>query len=148
VRRQKAEVGKKEEKMANRIAQTPMVTFGETTSFTGTLRFKEAVTIRGKFKGTIESGGDLVVDKGAVVEADHVNVRSVTVKGRLTADVRAEDKADFWTGSEITGDVTAERIRIADGVQFEGRCNMARKSEGIEIFSRPIEEIKSELQGR
>jgi cytoskeletal protein CcmA (bactofilin family) len=123
-----------------------MVVFGETTAFNGTLRFKEGLTVRGKFLGTIESGGDLIVDKGAVVEADVVNVRSLTVKGKLSAEVHAEDKVDFWTGSEIKGDITAGRIRIADGVLFEGSCNMVKGQGDVEIFSRPIDDIKNELK--
>jgi cytoskeletal protein CcmA (bactofilin family) len=125
-----------------------LVTFGETTKFVGVLRFKEKLCIRGQFFGTIEAGGDLIVDKGAVVEADYVNVRSLTVKGRLTATVRADDKVDFFTGSEIKGNVTAGRIRIADGVLFEGRCNMVKAQNEVEIFSRPIDEIKNELRGK
>jgi cytoskeletal protein CcmA (bactofilin family) len=131
--------------MANGTSNS-MVVFGATTTFTGTLRFSEGVTIRGKFFGTIEAGGDLVIDKGAVVEADHVNVRSLTVKGKLAAEVHAEDKVDFWTGSEIRGDVSAGRIRIADGVLFEGRCNMVHGSGDVEIFSRPIDDIKNDLK--
>jgi cytoskeletal protein CcmA (bactofilin family) len=124
-----------------------LVIFSDTTVFTGVLRFKETLCIQGKFFGTIESGGDLIVDKGAVVEADRINVRSLTVHGKVTAQVNADDKVDFLSGSQITGNITAGRIRIADGVIFEGSCNMVRSAGGVEIFSRPIDEIKNELRG-
>jgi cytoskeletal protein CcmA (bactofilin family) len=125
-----------------------MVTLGETTTFNGKIRFTQGLTIRGKFYGTIESGGDLIIDKGAVVDVDKVNVRSLIVKGKLNGEVHADDKVDFWTGSEIKGDVSAGRIRIADGVLFEGNCNMvhAKDAGEVEIFSRPIDEIKQELK--
>jgi len=123
-----------------------LVVFDSTTSFNGFLKFKEALCIQGKFKGTIEAAGDLIVDKGAVVEADHINVTSLILYGAVAADVRAEDKVDMLPGSELRGDVITSRLRIADGVVFEGQCSMTGIDQNVDIFSRPLEEIKAELQ--
>ena len=124
----------------------PVVVFGNSTSFNGFLRFKESLCIQGKFKGTIEASGALIVDKGAVVEADHISVTSLMVYGTVIGAVHAVDKIDMFPGAEVRGDVTAARLRIADGVLFEGQCSMSGISEDVEIFSRPTEEIKAELQ--
>jgi len=123
-----------------------MVVFGNTTSFNGTLRFKESLCIKGKFKGTIEASGILIVEKGAVVEADRISVASLMVYGTVVGAVLAEDRIDMFPGAEVRGDLTAARLRIADGVLFEGQCNMTGVSKEVEIFSRPTEEIKAELQ--
>jgi len=122
------------------------VIFGTNTSFTGRLNFKQALCIRGKFKGTIDATGDLFVDKGAVVEADHISVASLVVHGTVIGAVNAVDKIDLFPGAEVRGDITAARLRIADGVLFEGQCSMTGISKDVEIFSRPTEEIKAELQ--
>jgi cytoskeletal protein CcmA (bactofilin family) len=122
-----------------------VVTLGKETRFSGMMKFKETLRIQGQFKGTIEAGGDLIVDKDAVVEADHINVDSLTVYGDVTGDIRAVDKVDMMTGAKVRGDITAARLRLADGVLFEGQCGMTGKNEEIEIFSRPIEDIKAEL---
>lgn len=122
------------------------VVFGNTTSFTGILRFRESLCIQGKFKGTIEAAGELIVDKGAVVEADHISVTSLEVYGTVAGAVHAKDKVDLFPGAEVRGDLTAARLRIADGVQFEGQCRMTGITKDVEIFSRPTEEIKAELQ--
>jgi cytoskeletal protein CcmA (bactofilin family) len=122
------------------------VVLGNRTSFNGFLRFKETVCIRGTFKGTIEASGALIVDKGAVVEADHINVASLSVYGTVVAEVHAEDKIDMFSGAEVRGDCTAARLRIADGVIFDGQCSMTSVDKEVEIFSRPTEEIKAELQ--
>jgi len=124
---------------------SPVVTLGKETKFHGLLKFKETLQIRGQFTGTIESGGDLIVDKDAVVEVDHLNVDSLTVYGDVTGDVFATDKVDMMTGAKVRGDITAARLRLADGVLFEGQCSMTGVDEEIEIFSRPIEDIKAEL---
>jgi cytoskeletal protein CcmA (bactofilin family) len=123
-----------------------VVVLGEHTSFNGFLRFKETLRIQGKFKGTIEATGALIVDKGAVVEADHISAASLTVFGTVIGAVRAVDKIDMLSGAEVRGDLTAARLRIADGVLFEGQCSMTGVDKEVEIFSRPTEEIKAELQ--
>ena len=123
-----------------------VVVFGNSTSFNGFLRFKESLCIQGRFKGTIEASGALIVDKGAVVEADHISVSSLLVYGTVVGAVHAVDKIDMFPGAEVRGDLSAARLRIADGVLFEGQCSMTGISKDVEIFSRPTEEIKAELQ--
>ncbi|MDR0561933.1 MAG: polymer-forming cytoskeletal protein [Spirochaetaceae bacterium] len=121
-------------------------TFGPGTSFNGFLKFKETLRIKGTFKGTIEAAGALIVDKGAVVEADRISVTSLVVYGTVVAPVLAQDKVDMFPGAQVRGDITAARLRIADEVIFEGQCNMTGTDKDVEIFSRPTQEIKAELQ--
>jgi cytoskeletal protein CcmA (bactofilin family) len=124
---------------------SPIVTLGRETRFHGLLKFKETLRIQGQFKGTIEAGGELIVDRDALVNADHINVDSLIVYGDVTGDVYAVDKVDMMTGAKVRGDITAARLRLADGVLFDGQCSMTGVDEEVEIFSRPIEEIKAEL---
>jgi cytoskeletal protein CcmA (bactofilin family) len=125
---------------------SPAVVLGSTTRFEGFLRFKETVCIQGMFKGTIEASGALIVDKGATVEGDRIKVSSLTVCGTVLSPVMALDKIDLLPGATIKGDLTAARLRIADGVLFEGQCNMTGNDRSVEIFSRSTQEIKADLQ--
>ena len=122
------------------------VIFGPSTAFNGHLKFSETLCIQGKFKGTIEATGALIVDKGAVVETDRISVSSLIVYGTVVGAVQAVDKIDMLPCAEVRGDVSAARLRIADGVLFEGQCSMTGIDRDVEIFSRPTEEIKAELQ--
>lgn len=131
--------GKKKDK-------SDMVVLGKTTNFTGMLKFKTALKIQGNFKGTIEASGDLIVDKDAVVDTDRTTVSSLTVYGHISGAINAMDKVDMMSGAKVQGDVSASRLRIADGVIFEGKCKMTNVEKDIEIFHRPTEEIKTELQ--
>ena len=126
--------------------KTKLIVLGNTVSMDGFLKFKETLCIQGKFKGTIEATGALIVDKSASVDADHVSVSSLTIHGSVSGQIRAVDKIDMLSGSQVRGDVAASRLRIADGVLFEGQCSMTGTEREVEIFSRPIEEIKAELQ--
>jgi cytoskeletal protein CcmA (bactofilin family) len=122
-----------------------LIILGNTTSFDGFLKFKETLCIQGKFKGTIEATGALIVDKDAVVEADHISVTSLTVHGAVTGQVRAVDKIDLLPGSSLRGDISAGRLRIADGVLFEGQCSMTGTEREVDIFSKPVSEIRADL---
>jgi len=51
----------------------------------------------------------------------------------------------MMSGAKVQGDVNAARLRIADGVLFEGKCKMTNIEKDIEIFHRPTEEIKADL---
>ena len=129
-----------------RKEKTEIVVLGKTTSFTGFLKFATTLRIQGNFRGTIDATGDLIVDKDAVVEADHITVSSLTVYGNISGTVQAKDKVDMMTGAKVHGDVSAARLRIADGVLFDGKCKMTNVEKDIEIFHRPTEEIKADLQ--
>lgn len=125
--------------------ESPVVTLGRQTSFHGLLKFHETLRVQGKFEGTIEASGALIVDKDAEVSADRIAVSSLTVYGTVIGNVHALDKVDMMGGATVRGDVTAARLRIADGVLFEGQCSMIHVDKEVEIFSRPSEEIKAEL---
>jgi cytoskeletal protein CcmA (bactofilin family) len=133
-------------RVAKKKDKNGIVVLGKTTSFTGILKFNTTLRIQGSFRGTIEAAGDLIVDKDAVVEADHITVSSLTVYGRISGTVQAIDKVDMMSGAKVQGDVSAARLRIADGVLFEGKCKMTNVEKDIEIFHRPVEEIKADLQ--
>jgi cytoskeletal protein CcmA (bactofilin family) len=123
-----------------------VVVLGKATSFNGHLKFKTTLRIQGKFRGTIEATGALIVDKDAIVEADRITVSSLTVFGTVVGAVNAVDKIDMMSGAQVRGDVSAARLRIADGVLFDGQCKMTGIDREVEIFSRPIDEIKAEFQ--
>ena len=134
---------KREEKKKEKFET---VILGKTTSFTGFLKFATTLRIQGNFRGTIEASGDLIVDKEANVDADHITVSSLTVYGTISGTVHALDKVDMMRGAKVHGDVSAARLRIADGVLFEGKCKMTNVDKDVEIFHRPTEEIKADLQ--
>lgn len=119
--------------------------FGPETSFDGVLKFKETLHIRGKFKGSIDATGALVVEKDAEVVTDRISVSSLIIAGKVTGTINAVDKVEMLNGSVVRGDVVTSRLRIADGVSFEGRCSMTGLDGDVEIFARPTAEIKGEL---
>ncbi len=48
----------------------------------------------------------------------------------------------------MQGNIRAAKIRILDGVVFEGRCEMIDRSDSVDIFATPVEDLKQSLKPR
>jgi cytoskeletal protein CcmA (bactofilin family) len=110
-------------------------TLGKETSFSGTLRFKDSLRIRGKFEGEIDSMGRLLIDDDAVVNARRIRASSVVVGGVVHGDIEAVDRLEMLPSAKVYGNVRTSKLRIADGVVFEGKCEMIRDSTTFDPFT-------------
>lgn len=125
----------------------PEVTvFGEKTRFKGTLKFSEELHIAGSFEGSIDAQGALLIRKGAVVATDHVHAASIVVEGSVKGDLTAGDRIEMKTGSSVRGNVSSSRLRIADGVAFEGSVEMIRQVGDVDLFSSRTDALKASLR--
>lgn len=120
--------------------------FGEKTKFRGVLKFTEELHIAGIFDGTIDSQGALVIKKGAVCTSDYIKAASIVLEGSVQGDLTAGDRIEMRSGSSVRGNVSASRLRIADGVLFEGTVNMIRSNSDIDLFSTRSEELKNQIR--
>jgi cytoskeletal protein CcmA (bactofilin family) len=112
-------------------------TLGRETSFSGTLRFKDSLRIQGKFEGEIDSLGKLFIDGDAVVNARRIRASSVIVGGVVHGDIEAADRLEMLPSAKVYGNVRTSKLRIADGVVFEGKCEMIRDPASFDPFSSP-----------
>ncbi|MBN1520026.1 MAG: polymer-forming cytoskeletal protein [Spirochaetales bacterium] len=108
---------------------------GPTTSLSGTLSFESNLMIRGQFEGDIDAKGALYIDEGATVNAGRIRAVSIFVAGSVRGNLEAADKVELKPNAQIRGNVRAARLRIADGVIFEGRCEMIRSSDAFDPFA-------------
>lgn len=120
-------------------------TFGRHTSFKGTLNYSKALKIDGKFEGEINSSGFLYIEKDAEIKAD-IKVKSVIVGGTVKGNIIATEKCEMLSTGKIYGNIRTARLRIADGVIFEGKCEMIRDPESVDIFAATGKKLKSTVQ--
>jgi cytoskeletal protein CcmA (bactofilin family) len=120
-------------------------TLGRETEFKGTMRFRDSLRIEGKFTGEIISSGFLYIDQGAVVHAN-IRVSSIVVGGIVYGNVEASGKLEMLSTGRVFGDIKTAKLKIADGVVYEGRCEMIRGPEKIDVFSARPDEIKKSAQ--
>ena len=98
---------------------------GKGTYFNGNLNFKDSLKISGSFIGNINAYGLLIIGEGAIVRAD-VKAYSVVVSGTIKGDVYAKEKVELLPSGRIYGNIKAKKIKISDGVIFNGRCEMIK----------------------
>ncbi len=120
-------------------------TLGKETIFSGIMRFTSSLKIDGRFEGEIESSGCLHVEEGAHVRAN-IRVGSVVIGGVVHGNIVATEKLEMLSTGKVYGNVTTSRLKIADGVVFEGKCEMIKDPEDVDIFSSSVSKIKGTLQ--
>ncbi|PJZ57964.1 bactofilin family protein [Leptospira barantonii] len=96
---------------------------GRETSFSGILNFQKPLEISGEFQGEIESEGFLLVSEGAKVRAN-IKAGTVIVGGEITGNVIATQKLEMLATGKVNGNIKTSKLQIADGVIFDGNCEM------------------------
>ncbi len=114
---------------------------GPGTRFNGVLRFSGSVTVAGEYEGEIQASGFLYIRDGASVKAN-VRAQRIIIGGTVHGNVEAVEEVEMLPGCTVYGNVRSGRVRIADGVIFEGRCEMLRNAESLDIFSAPLEQLR------
>ena len=89
----------------------------------GEITTDEDVVVQGTVRGKLNAKDGVVVEQGAVVEAD-ITGGPLTVSGAVTGNVVSSDRVDLQPGARVVGNVKATRITIADGAQFKGNVDM------------------------
>ena len=111
----------------NPVYETGMIAtvFGKDTEFYGDLTFSKSLQINGYFEGDINSNGFLVIGEGSEVKAN-VRARTVILKGTIHGNVEALDRLEIHMNGKLYGNIRTAKLRISDGVVFEGNCEMIK----------------------
>lgn len=130
----------------DRIIPKTVTRIGKTVKMKGTLRFSESVQLSGEFEGKIESTGYLYIEDGAEITAD-VRAESVIVGGTIRGNIEAKQRVEMLPSARIYGNVKTAAVRIEDGVAFEGKCQMVKNSDSVDVFSAPVGQLKESVRG-
>lgn len=119
-------------------------TLGAETVFNGTIKFHDSLKILGRCEGRIESKGFLYVEKGAEIIAN-VSVGSIVIGGVIKGDVEALEKAEMLPTGKVYGNIRTSQLKMADGVVFEGKVEMLRNPDSVDVFSATPNQLKQSL---
>lgn len=97
--------------------------FGPNITVDGTITGSEPVVIEGLIRGRIDLTGDLRIGTKARIEAT-VHARNVTVEGKLTGDVSADERVELVATATVDGNIKAPKIIVAEGAKFRGNVDM------------------------
>lgn len=118
---------------------------GEETVLKGVMKFSDSLKIDGIFEGDIVATGFLYIENGAVINAD-IKVRSVVVGGIVKGNIEASEKLEILATGQVYGNLKTAALRIADGVIFEGKCEMIKENSNIDVFSSTVESLKEKYK--
>ncbi|HEX7828963.1 MAG TPA: polymer-forming cytoskeletal protein [Thermoanaerobaculia bacterium] len=106
---------------------------GANITVDGTVTGSDPMVIEGTVRGKVNVSSDLRVGTKARVEAD-VHARNVTVEGKVTGNISADDRLELVATSMVEGNLKAPKIVVAEGAKFRGSVDMGAP--------RPKEEAK------
>lgn len=95
--------------------------------FEGKLTFEGVVRISGEFKGEIFSRDTLIIDAGAMVNAQ-VEADTVIISGHFVGHILAHRRVLMHPPAQFKGTVQCPSLRIDEGVVFEGASVMGTQA--------------------
>ena len=97
-------------------------------SMQGSLVFRDPVNLRinGRFEGTLNTKGNLMISEHAVVSAD-ITGDSIVIAGKVNGNVHALRELKLIAPAVVTGDIKTPLLSVAEGAVFDGTCRMRAK---------------------
>lgn len=105
-------------------------------SMQGTLRFDDPVNLRinGKFEGTLDTKGKLMVGHKADIRANIIG-ENISIAGVVNGNIKAATILKLESSARLFGDVETPSISIAEGAILNGQINMSGASSGNQSSS-------------
>jgi len=116
----------------------------ETTSFNGVLKFDTSLKIEGGFKGRIISKGHLIIGENAKIKAN-IKSGSIVIAGEVKGDVEATERLELLPSGKLYGNIKTKKLKMADGVIFEGTCEMLSRPSPTEHEGVSLGRAKEEI---
>lgn len=98
-------------------------------SMQGTLTFKEPVNLKinGRFEGSLNTKGNLMIGENATVNAD-IACDSIVVAGKVNGNINAVKEIKIIAPGCVVGEIKTPLLSVAEGAILEGTCSMLSKS--------------------
>ncbi len=100
---------------------------GKNCEIRGNIFSKGTIRIDGHIEGNVSCGGGVIIGDSAVIKGD-IEAESVVISGHITGDVIARNKLEILPSGRLYGDIKTPKLMIAEGVIFEGNCEMEKMS--------------------
>jgi len=118
---------------------------GPETVFRGVLRFGESLKILGRCEGRIESRGTLIIGKGAEIVAE-IKVGAIIIGGSVKGNIEATSQTEMLSTGKVFGNIRTAELKIEDGVVFEGKVEMLKNPDSLDILSATATQLKQSLE--
>jgi len=115
-------------------------------SMQGSLIFKDPVNLRinGRFEGTLNTKGSLMIGENAVVNAD-ISGESIVIAGKVEGNINAMKELKLIAPASVIGEIATPLLSVAEGAMFDGVCKMRSKSGNNGSYANPALMTAEEL---
>jgi cytoskeletal protein CcmA (bactofilin family) len=104
------------------------------TSVEGNFHTSQGLRIDGKVKGSVQAETLIIGVQGAV--SGDITGNKITISGRVEGNVNGSSSVELLAEGQVLGDISTNKLLIADGARFEGHCHM-KKTDGQIIELNP-----------
>jgi cytoskeletal protein CcmA (bactofilin family) len=112
------------------------------TIFEGKLRSPGNVRVEGRIVGEIVAGQGVSIGSSGEVDGN-VTGKIVTIGGKVTGGILAQEKLVFESKAIVRGDIRATKLVMEEGALFDGKCAM---SDSKAMPPQPVPEVKPEVR--
>ena len=102
------------------------------TVVAGDVKTDGTVKIEGEVLGNVHAGQQVLLARGSRVKGD-VQTREAVIGGLVEGAIRATERVEIQATAVVQGDITTQRIVIAEGGQVNGGLEMTKKEGGPEL---------------
>jgi cytoskeletal protein CcmA (bactofilin family) len=112
---------------------------GNGTIFEGSLTSKESICVEGTVRGKIDCEGSVIIGEKGRVDAD-IFADTVLLGGEVNGNIVSKTKLEITTSGKLRGDIKTGSLIIAEGVLFEGKCQMITEDHGVQSSDEFVED--------
>lgn len=98
---------------------------GRSCEIKGDITAKNTIRVDGRVEGHLKSSETVIIAENASVKGD-IEAKFVVIGGKVTGDVIATARLEILNTGELYGDIRTPKLMIAEGVVFEGTCEMEK----------------------
>jgi len=92
---------------------------GANETIVGNLRAGEDLSIAGRVQGRIDSEAGVIIEAGAIVEAD-IRAKELIVRGVLIGTSQVVDQVEITANGQVVGDIHTRRLQLRAGGRVQG----------------------------
>jgi len=109
--------------VADKQQNTELTLIASNTTFEGKIKTDGSIRIDGKFTGDITAKASAAVGISGTIDGT-LSAKTITVAGKISGKVAAEEKLVLEAKSNVQGDIRASKLVVDEGAIFDGKCEM------------------------
>ncbi len=101
---------------------------GEGSEFKGEFLINGLLRIDGRFKGTLETDGKVLIGQSGEATTD-IKARVVVIGGTVRGNIFASERVIMLSTGRMYGNIITPSLVMEDGVVFDGNCIINKTQE-------------------